>query len=178
MSVDKKYYYLKLKENFFDSPQLQFLESLPNGVEYSNILLKLYLKSLKYEGKLMISDKIPYNTVIISNVLKKDIKLIEEALNWFDQLGLVEVLSNGDIYMLDIQNFIGKSSSEADRKREYRQRIEKEKEALKEQGQKSGHLSCEKENIFRYNDLEISKETKSTMEKDKYIDDEELDLDL
>ena len=39
------------------------------------------------------------------------------------KLDLIEMLDNGAIYMMDIQNFIGQSSSEADRQREYYNRI-------------------------------------------------------
>lgn len=52
------------------------------------------------------------------------------ALKIFRDLGLIEVLDNGAIYMLDIQNFVGKGSTEADRKREYDRRISKEKKEL------------------------------------------------
>ena len=41
-------YYLKLKENYFDDDSIVLLESMQDGVLYSNILLKLYLKSLKH----------------------------------------------------------------------------------------------------------------------------------
>ena len=47
MSDNKKYYYLKLKADFFDSDAMIVLEGLPDGYKYSNILLKLYLRSLK-----------------------------------------------------------------------------------------------------------------------------------
>ena len=40
---------------------------------------------------------------------------------------MVEVLDNGAIYMMDIQNFIGQSSTEADRQRKYYRRIQDEK---------------------------------------------------
>ena len=53
---------------------------------------------------------------------------MEKALEIFQQLELVEILDNGAIYMLDIQNFIGNSSTEADRRREYDRRIRKERE--------------------------------------------------
>ena len=61
MSDNKKYYYLKLKDNFFDSDEMIILESMQDGYIYSNILLKLYLRSLKNDGKLMLNDKIPFN---------------------------------------------------------------------------------------------------------------------
>ena len=50
MSDNRKYYYLKLKENYFDDDSIVLLESMQDGVLYSNILLKLYLKSLKHGG--------------------------------------------------------------------------------------------------------------------------------
>ena len=52
MSDNRKYYYLKLKENYFDEDAIVLLESMQDGILYSNILLKLYLKSLKNGGKL------------------------------------------------------------------------------------------------------------------------------
>ena len=50
MSDNRKYYYLKLKESYFDDDAIVLLESMQDGMLYSNILLKLYLKSLKYGG--------------------------------------------------------------------------------------------------------------------------------
>ena len=41
MSDNRKYYYLKLKENYFDDDSIVLLESMQDGVLYSNILLKL-----------------------------------------------------------------------------------------------------------------------------------------
>ena len=127
MSDNKKYYYLKLKENFYEDEKIIMLESLPDGMLYSNILMKLYLRSLKREGKLMISDRIPLNPVALSQITRHSVGDVEKAIKVLQELELIEILDNGAIYMLDIQNFIGKSSTEGDRKREYRKRIEEEK---------------------------------------------------
>lgn len=136
MSDNKKYYYLKLRDNFFENDDVAILESMPDGILYSNILLKLYLRSLKNNGKLMFNDRIPYNAQMLSSITKHPIAVIEKAVGIFKEMGLIEVLDNGAIYMLDIQNFIGSSNTEADRKREYRRKIALEK------GQKLlGHLS-------------------------------------
>ena len=124
MSDNKKYYYLRLKDNFFDSDELKILESMKDGYLYSNILLKLYLRSLKNDGKLVVNERIPYSADMLASVTGHQVGTIKQALSVFKDLGLIDVLDNGAIYMLDIQNFIGKGSSEADRKREYRQRIE------------------------------------------------------
>lgn len=143
MSDNKKYYYMRLKEDFFDSDEIKIIESQPNGYLYSNILLKLYLKSLKRNGKLMVTDFIPYTLESLSNVLGHNIDTVRNAVEIFKEFKLIEELSNGAIFMTEIQNFIGQGSSEADRKREYRLKIEEEKKQLN-QGQMSqdkGHLS-------------------------------------
>lgn len=127
MADNKKYYYLKLKEGFFDSDEMIVLESMPDGYLYSNILLKLYLRSLKYHGRLMFNDRIPFNSTMLAQVTRHTVGTIEKAMKIFQELCLVDVLDNGAIYLTDIQNFIGKSSSEADRVREYRLQIESEK---------------------------------------------------
>lgn len=128
MADNKKYYYLKLKENFFDSEEMIILQNMENGYIYSDILLKLYLRSLKNEGRLMFKNLIPYTPSALAQVVRHSEKTVEKALEVFQQLGLVEILDNGAIYMLDIQNFIGSSSTEADRRREYDRRIKRERD--------------------------------------------------
>ncbi|WP_405379195.1 phage replisome organizer N-terminal domain-containing protein [Phascolarctobacterium sp.] len=139
MSDNQKYYYMRLKESFFDDDAVKILEAMPDGYLYSNILLKLYLKSLKFNGRLMYNERIPYNAGVLATLTNHSVGVVEKALKTFEDLGLIEVLDNGAIYMLDIQNYIGKSSTEADRKREYRNQIEEEKQLLL--GQMSGQMS-------------------------------------
>lgn len=143
MADNKKYYYMRLKENFFDSDEMIILENMDNGdgIIYSNILLKLYLRSLKYEGRLMFNERIPFNPQMLSTIVRHPVGVVEKALKAFVDLGLVEVMDNGAIYMLDIQNFIGKTSTEADRKKIYRAQIAKEKGLLIEDRQMSGQMS-------------------------------------
>ena len=126
MANNKKYYYLKLKDNFYDSEQMIILQNMQDGYLYSDILMKLYLRSLKTDGKLMFNNLIPYTPNILAQVVRHQVGTVEKALKIFQQLGLIEILENGAIFMLDIQNFIGKSSTEADRIREYRQEIKQE----------------------------------------------------
>lgn len=165
MSDNKKYYYLKLKENFFDSDDMIILESMQDGVIYSNILLKLYLRSLKYDGRLMFNERIPFNSTMLSQVTRQSVGNIEKAVKLFEELGLIEIMDNGAIYMTEIQNFIGKSSTEADRKREWRTKIDSEKYAITTDGQMSGQMSDknppEKE-IKKEIDIEIEESSKKS----------------
>ena len=123
MADNKKYYYMRLKENYFDSDEQKVLEAMPDGYLYSNILLKLYLKSLKRNGLLMFTDKIPYNAQMIAAATQHQVGTVEKALEIFKELGIIEVLDNGAIYMADVQNFVGQASTEADRVRDYRLKI-------------------------------------------------------
>lgn len=123
MADNKKYYYLKLKENFFESDEAIILESMPDGYIYSNILLKLYLRSLKNNGLLMFNSLIPYNTQMLATITRHQVGTVEKAIQIFQQLKLIEVLDNGVLYMTNIQNFVGKSSTNADRIRKYRNSV-------------------------------------------------------
>lgn len=127
MADNKKYYYLKLKEGFFDSDDMKLLQAMKDGYVYSDILLKLYLQSLRQEGRLMYRGIVPYTPDMIATITNHQVGTVERAMKIFEQMGFIEILDNGAIYMLDIQNFIGQSSNEADRKRSYRKSIEAEK---------------------------------------------------
>lgn len=141
MADNKNYYYIRLKDNFFDTEAIQILEAMPDGYLYCNILLKLYLKSLKYDGCLMYNERIPYNPTVLATLTRHSVGTVEKALKTFKDLDLIEILDNGAIYMLDIQNYIGKSTTEADRKREYRARIEAERQALLEENGQMSDIS-------------------------------------
>ncbi|EGP4746291.1 phage replisome organizer N-terminal domain-containing protein [Enterococcus hirae] len=174
MSDNKRYYYLKLKENFFDSDEMVLLESMPDGYIYSNILLKLYLRSLKHEGKLMFNDRIPFNSTMLATITRHSVGVVEKAVQIFRDLQLIDVLDNGAIYMSDIQSFIGKSSTEADRKREYRKKIEEAKRNLITGGQVSDkcpdkttpELEIE---IEIEKDIDIDKEEKKGKYSDEHL---------
>ena len=137
MSDNRKYYYLKLKESYFDDDAIVLLESMQDGVLYSNILLKLYLKSLKHGGRLQLDEDIPYTAQMIATITRQQIGTVERALQIFLKLGLVEVLDSGTFYMSNIELLIGQSSTEAERKRAARL----QNKALSAPRTNDGHLS-------------------------------------
>ena len=168
MADNKNYYYIRLKDSFFDEESVKILESMPDGYLYSNILLKLYLRSLKFDGCLMYNERIPYNSTVLATLTGHNVGTVEKALGIFKELELIDILDNGAIYMLDIQNYIGKSSTEADRKREYRNRIERDRLAVIETGQMSIQMSGQNspENRDKSTEnIEKSTETESTESK-------------
>ena len=170
MSDSKKYYYLKVKDNFYESEEMIILQNMPDGYLYSDILMKLYLRSLKNNGKLMFKDVIPYTPSALAQVVRHQVGTVEKALKIFQDLGLIEVLDNGAIYMLDIQNFIGKSSTEADRKRLYRAEIQKEVKMLGQMSDKTPpeiNIEIEKDinNIYGQDELDQLGQKKETWEQ-------------
>ena len=158
MSDNRKYYYLKLKENYFDEDAIVLLESMQDGVLYSNILLKLYLKSLKNGGKLQLDENIPYTAQMIATITRQQVGTVERALQIFMKLGLVEPLQNGALYMSNIGMLIGQSSTEGERKRRARLALQGQK-ALP----KAGADKCPPE-------LEIEKEIEIEKERERELD--------
>ena len=160
MSDNRKYYYLKLKESYFDEDSIVLLESMQDGVLYSNILLKLYLKSLKHGGRLQLDENIPYTAQMIATITRQQIGTVERALQIFLKLGLVELLDTGAYYMSNIELLIGQASTEGERKRAARQK----NRALLPARTNGGHLSDVRPPEIEI-ELEIEKEIERELKK-------------
>ena len=127
MIENRRYYYLKLKESFYNSETMVVLESMPDGLLYSNLLMKMYLMSLKSNGILMLNDHIPHTPQTIATYTRHQVGTVEKALRVFIELGLIEILTDGAYYMCDIQLLIGQSSTEGERKKQARVRLQLQK---------------------------------------------------
>lgn len=124
MAVNKPYYYIRLKDSFFDTGAIKILENVENGYEYIVFLLKLYLNSLEYVGKLQLNENIPYTKEMLATITGFDIELVNKAIQTLLDLELLEYTSDNVLYCTDIELPVGKSSTEADRKRLARQKIQ------------------------------------------------------
>ena len=85
MSENKKYYYMKLKDNFFTSERMVVLETMPDGILYSNLLLKMYLMSLKHNGILLLHENLPHTPQTIATFTRHQIgktRLCRAADRW------------------------------------------------------------------------------------------------
>lgn len=116
MSESKKYYWLKLKEDFFDDDTIQFIEEQENGIIYSNFYLKLCLKSIRTNGKLMRligKNLIPYDVKSLAKLTQVPADTVAVAMNLFERMGLVERLETGEIYLAQINELIGTETDKA-----------------------------------------------------------------
>lgn len=127
MSENRKYYFLKLKEDFFEQDTIVLLESLKDGILYSNILMKMYLKSLQFNGFLKVNEHLSLTTEMIATLTRHEVGTVERAVKIFLELGLAETTDTGTIYMSQIETLVGKSSTEGERKKLSRLRKEQEK---------------------------------------------------
>ena len=166
MSDNRKYYYLKLKENYFDEDAIVLLESMQDGILYSNILLKLYLKSLKNGGKLQLDENIPYTAQMIATITRQQVGTVERALQIFMKLGLVEPLQNGALYMSNIELLIGQSSTEGERKRRARLALQEQKALPKAGADKCPPYQAD----ICPPEIEIEKEIDIEIEKERELE--------
>lgn len=115
MSSNKKYYYLKLKENFFDSEEMIILQSMQDGYLYSDILLKLYLRSDFYErGYRIIKFNRNLNGTnylkILSILLRHGEAILDSCIEELSRLNILSIQSNG-IVLRDLNVDIDRNRS-------------------------------------------------------------------
>ena len=122
MAEAKKFYWLKLKRDFFKRHDIRIIEEMPNGKDYVLFYLKLLLESIDHEGSLRFSDTIPYNEQMLSVVTNTNVDIVRAAMKLFTELKLMEVLDDATIYMAEVNNMIGSESWSAERVRRFRQR--------------------------------------------------------
>ena len=127
MSSNKRYYWLKLNENFFDREEIKVIENMPNGKDYIIFYMKLLLKSIKSEGRLLFRDVIPYTPDMLSAITGTDIDTVKVSIDLFAKLGLMEIWDDGTLFMAETQNMIGSETDSARRMRRMRAK-EKQKE--------------------------------------------------
>ena len=119
-----RYYWLKLKRDFFKRHDIRIIESMPNGKDYILFYLKLLCESVDHEGSLRFSEEIPYNEEMLATITNTDIDVVRTAVKVFAQLGMMEMLDDGTLFMNEVQKMIGSAANNdnANRQRRYRER--------------------------------------------------------
>ena len=153
--AERKYYWLKLKEDFFEEKQIKYLRSLPDGDKLVIAYLKMQLKSLKTEGFIQYDRVLPSNIEELSMILDEDINIVTLMVKALQQVKAVEILDDGSFYMIAMQDLIGKEGSSAERMRRFREK------------EKNIPSLCDA-NVTN-SDVEIEKEIEIEIEKDKDI---------
>ena len=122
--AENRYYWLKLKRDFFKRHDIQIIEAMPNGKDYILFYLKLLCESVDHEGNLRFSDKIPYNEDMLSTITNTNVDIVRSAIKIFSELNMIEVLDDGTYYMNEVTKMLGSVSNTdgANRIRRYREK--------------------------------------------------------
>ena len=128
MAENKRFFWLKLKEDFFEDETIEWLEEQPNGKEYVLFYLKMCLKSLKHDGKLyreVGTRIIPYDIKKLSEITKTPVDTVMIATKVLSEIGLVQRMDDETLYMNQVTLMTGNSAnnSHAERQRRYRERL-------------------------------------------------------
>lgn len=118
-----KFYWLQLKEDFFEDDAIQWLEEQEKGKEYSLFYLKLCLKSLKTNGILIRNVGnllVPYDAKKLAEITKTDFDTVVVAMQLLEKIGLIKILENGEIYLEQLEQMIGSQSIGAFKKQQQR----------------------------------------------------------
>ncbi len=121
--MEKRYYWLQLKEDFFDGEQMDYVREQEQGSEYIYIYLRLCFLAANNGGVVerRIGPKvIPYTSEKLAEVIKSKGDLVAKALSLFEEIGLMEKLDNGSFLMVKVSEMVGNESSAASRKRKQR----------------------------------------------------------
>lgn len=119
---DKKYYWLKLKRDFFKRHDIQIIEDMPNGKDYILFYLKLLCESVDHEGNLRFSEEIPYNEAMLASLTHTNVDIVRSAVKLFAELRMIDILDDGTYYMTQVQKMIGSETYWAQKKREQKER--------------------------------------------------------
>lgn len=118
--AEKRYYWLKLKRDFFKRHDVRIIEAMPNGKDYVLFYLKLLLESIDHEGALRFSETIPYNEDMLSVITNTNIDVVRAAMKLFVELKMIEVFDDSTIFMNEVQALIGSETKWAEKKRKLR----------------------------------------------------------
>lgn len=154
MASNKKYYWLKLKEDFFEEKQIKYLRKLPDGDKLVIAYLKMQLKSLRTEGFIKYDSILPSNEDELAMILDEDSNIVKLMIQALLQVKAIEILDDGSFYMIAMQDLIGKEGQSAERVRNFRER------------QKQVALQCNTDVTKCNTDIEIEKEIEKEIDKD------------
>ena len=156
----KRFYWLKLKDNFFDREEIQLIESLPNGKEYVLILLKFMMKAINSDGRLVVKDLIPYNPQMLATVTHSNVDTVRSAIDIFIKFGLMSTLDDGTLYMNEVQALLGSETEFAAKKREYRQNLKTQPKQLPDKSKTKKDIVLD--NVRQENREQISDNKENT----------------
>ena len=118
---NKRYFWIQLKKDFFDSKAMKKLRKVPGGDTYTIIYLKMMLQSLgKDNGKLMFEG---YENNFASEIaldIDEDEDAVSVAISILKKFGLIEMVSDTEMFMTEVPALTGSETDSTIRSRKSR----------------------------------------------------------
>ena len=133
MEEIKKYYWIRLKTNFFGRDEIDFLMSQKNGSNYVVLYQMLCLQTANTNGKLVtqVGEMIvPYDiNKIVRDTKYFDFDTVTVALELFKKLGLIYIAEDNNLIIAGIEDMVGKEpdKTNAERQRRFREKQKQKK---------------------------------------------------
>ena len=139
-----KFYWLKLKRDFFKRHDIRIIESMQNGKDYILFYLKLLCESVDHEGNLRFNDQIPYNEEMLATVTNTNVDIVRSAIKIFTQLGMMEIMDDGTYFMNEVNKMIGTSIQDEHTRESTRLRVQAYRERKKQEALQNcyGNVTC------------------------------------
>lgn len=118
--MEKKFYWLKLKRDFFKRHDVRIVEATENGKEILLFYIKLLLESIDHDGRLRFNSDVPYSDTMLSALFDTRLEVVQQALKVLSEFEMVEIESDGTIVMTKFTSFAGAETEAAVKKRAQR----------------------------------------------------------
>lgn len=160
----KKYYWLKLKNDFFTSKEMKKLRKIAGGDTYTIIYLKLQLLSLQDEGALFFDGIEETFADELALVIDEEPENVQATMIFLQNCGLMEIRSDHEVMLSDVPSLIGSETDKAELMRKKRLREKNAKSITS--GNNVTELLPPVTNCY----TEIEKDTDKEIEIDKDTD--------
>ena len=155
MANEKRYYWLKFREDFFSSRRIKKLRKMAGGDTYLIIYLKMQLKALKTNGVLEytgIEQEFADELALDIDESPDDVRVV---LAFLMNYGLCECSDNIHYFLPFVVENTGSETASTQRVRDYRER------------QKALHCNADETEVKRIGNAEIEKEIEIEKDKEK-----------
>lgn len=115
-----KYYWLKLKSDFFKRTEIRVLEDMADGRETVLFYLKLLVEGIETEGELRINEKVPHTAETLSVITNTDLETARTALERLTDYGLLEIREDQTVFLPGLKEMVGGEASSTARVQKYR----------------------------------------------------------
>ena len=121
VTENRRYYWLQLKDDFFNSKEMKLMRKLPGGEEITIIYLKMMLVSLSEQGKLYFEGLAEDLAEELSLIIDEDTEAIRLTLMFLTKKKLLTTSDNYQFNLEQVPEMIGSETASARRVRKHRE---------------------------------------------------------